>query len=147
MIWVHHSQPGYLPLVEFITRRIWGDARAMSLGTVAAVVNGGKIVAAVLFHNWDRDAGVIEISAASDNKRWLSRAVLFDLFGYAFGQLETQAVFARLDPSNTALARIFSAYGFKRYDLPRMRGRDKGEAVFILGDDDWRANGFHKEHA
>jgi RimJ/RimL family protein N-acetyltransferase len=119
----------------------------MSAGTAAAVAGHGKIVAAVLFHNWDKGAGVIEISAASDNKRWLSRAVLLELFSYAFNRLGCQAVVARIDPENTSLARIFASYGFKRYDLPRLRGRNKGEAVLILGDDDWRANGFHKEYA
>ena len=133
-------------LVKFISERICGTARDMTLGTVAATTVGGK-VAAVLFHNWDKGTGVIEISAASDSKRWLSRAVLAELFGYAFGQLGCQAVCARIDPDNKSLARIFTAYGFKRYDVPRLRGRDKGETILILGDDDWRANGFHKEYA
>jgi RimJ/RimL family protein N-acetyltransferase len=147
MIWVHHSQPGYEALVGFITQRVWGDLRQMTMGTVAAVASGGKVVAAVLFHNWDKASGVIEVSAASDSKRWLSRAVLRELFGYAFNELRCQAVVARIDPANASLARIFTAYGFRRYDLPRMRGREKGEAVLILGDDDWQSNGFHKEYA
>jgi RimJ/RimL family protein N-acetyltransferase len=112
---------------------------------VAAVTSGKTIIAAVLFHNWDRSAGVVEISAASDSKRWLSRGVLLDLFRYAFHELGCQAVVARIDGNNRSLARIFTAYGFKRYDIPRLRGRDATETLFVLADDHWRRNGFHKD--
>lgn len=113
----------------------------MTDGTIA--VTAGPAV--VLFHNWDPGAGVVEITAASDSKRWLTRPVLLELFSYPFDRLGCQAVVARMAPERP-LARMFTAYGFKRYDLPRLRGRNEGEAVLILGDDDWRSNGFHKEH-
>ena len=145
MIWVHHSQPEYEALVQFISVRICGAVRDMTQGTVAVTSVGGKI-AAVLFHNWDKVAGVVEISGASDSKRWLSRSVLAELFGYAFGKLGCQAITAHIDPDNEPLSRILLAYGFKRYDVPRLRGRNKGDAILVLGDDDWRANGFHKEY-
>lgn len=146
MIWVHHSDPRYAVLTAFIAQKIWGNPRPMSDGTLAVSVTQ-RGMAVVLFHNWDAAAGVIEITAASDDPRWLSRPVLWELFNYPFATLGCQAVVARIDPERDRLARIFTAYGFKRYDLPRLRGRNKGEAVLILGDDDWRANGFHKEHA
>jgi len=119
----------------------------MPLGTALALERDGKPIAGVIFTNYDTDRGTIEITAASDCKRWLSRSVLFEMYSYCFDEMGCQAVVQRNDPDNTSLARILTAYGFERYDIPRLRGRDKGEAIFVLTDDAWRTNGFHKEHA
>lgn len=115
----------------------------MTGGTIMAVADGRNIVAACLFHNWDVEAGVIEMTSASTSARWLSRAILREMFSYPFEQLGCQAVIARVDPENTRMCRIASAFGGQRYDIPRLRGRDKAEALFILGDDEWRAGRFH----
>jgi RimJ/RimL family protein N-acetyltransferase len=111
-----------------------------------AVVDNGEVVAGVVFYDYDADAGVIQISGASDNKRWMTRPVLWAIYNYVFNELKCQAAVQRNDPDNTTLAAMMPRYGFKRYDIPRLRGRDKAEALFILGDDDWRGNGFHKEN-
>ena len=144
VIWAHPSQGEvYTALVRFMTGLIWGDERVMTGGTIMAVADDGNIVAACLFHNWDVEAGVIEMTSASTSARWLSRAILREMFSYPFEQLGCQAVIARVDPENTRMCRIASAFGGQRHDIPRLRGRDKAEALFILGDDEWRAGRFH----
>lgn len=110
-----------------------------------AVADGPAIIGACLFHNWDADAGVIELTSASLSPKWLSRPVLRAIFGYAFDELKCQAVVLRVDPDNVRMCRIASAFGFQRHDIPRLRGRDKAEALFILGDDEWRGGRFFKE--
>ena len=59
----------YAPLVEFITTRIWGSPRDMTDGTVMAVTDGNKIIGACLFHNWQPDEGVVEMTSASVSAR------------------------------------------------------------------------------
>lgn len=145
ILWAYHGDPHYGPLVEFITSRIWGAPKDMTGGTVMAVAEGGAVIGACLFHNWQPDEGVIELTSASVSPRWLNRPVLRAMFGYAFDTLKCQAAVMRVDPENTRMCRIASAFGFKRYDIPRLRGRDKAEALFILGDDEWRAGKFSKE--
>lgn len=135
----------YQPLVGFITSRIWGREVPMTEGTVMAVAEGKQIIGACLFHNWQPDEGVIELTSASVSPRWLNRRVLRAMFGYAFDTLKCQAAVMRVDPANVRMCRIASAFGFKRYDIPRLRGRDKAEALFILGDDEWREGKFFKE--
>lgn len=135
----------YAPLVRFITERIWGREQPMTEGTVMAVTDEGQIIGACLFHNWQPDEGVIELTSASASPRWLSRPVLRAMFGYAFDDLKCQAAVMRVDPDNKRMCRMAAAFGFKRYDIPRLRGRDKAEALFILGDDEWRAGKFCKE--
>lgn len=143
-LWLHPSADGFVPVVEYLEARIGLRLSGSDIGTVMAVVDGSAIAGDVLFHNYDPGFGTIEISAASDSKRWLTRPILREMFGYAFGQLACQAVVARMDASRK-LTRIFTAYGFKRYDVPRLRGRGTVEAVIVLSSEDWQDSKFQKE--
>lgn len=144
-VWAHHTEPqAFAAICGFVAKRVWGKLNDFGAGTAMGVVHEGQPVAGVVFHNWDADAGVIELTAAADTPRWLNRAVLADMFGYAFGQLGCQAVVLRVDPENRRMDRIARAYGFVRHDIPRLRGKNKAEAVYVLSDDAWRANGFHR---
>ena len=147
ILWAWEGDTLYDPLVDFITTRIWGSAKAMTDGTVMAVTEGNLVIGACLFHNWQPDEGVIELTSASVSPKWLGRESLWEMFHYAFDQLRCQAAVMRVDPENARMCRIATAFGFKRYDIPRLRGRDKAEAIFILGDDEWRGGRFYKETA
>lgn len=147
ILWAQPRDPLYAPLVRFITERIWGAGQRVSDGTVMAVENGGKIIGACLFHNWQPQEGVIELTGASVSPRWINRQVLRAMAGYAFDNLKCQAAVMRVDPTNTRMCRIATAFGFTRYDIPRLRGRDKAEALFVLGDDEWRTGRFYEENA
>lgn len=144
-VWAHpDTHPGaYSAISDFVSHRIWGDGRGLPDGTALGILHGGALVAGVIYHNWQPREAVVEISVASDNKRWLTRPVLAEMFGFAFGQLGCQAVVCRMDPDNWPLRRICGAYGFTEHTLPRLRGRDRAEIVCILGDDDWRGNKFN----
>lgn len=145
VIWAHPSQgPLYSALERFLCARIWGEIRPMPAGTIMAVQRDGNIIGACLFANYDPEAGVIEMMSASVDARWLSRPVLREMFGFAFGQLGCQAAVLRVDPENARMLRIGKAYGFQRYDIPRLRGRNKAEALLVLGDDEWRSGRFFR---
>ena len=61
-----------------------GDA---GFGPCAAVgvTLGGRLVAGVVFHDWQTGARTMQLSMAAVTPRWASRAVLTGLFFYAFG--------------------------------------------------------------
>lgn len=147
-LWLQRGQSGFDCVERFISSRIWGASRHM-LGDTAilSVGDDGGMSGAAMYQNYDTYNGTIEISAAAVSPGWLSRRVLYEMFEYPFEQLGCQAVVMRCDPEDKRIARIFGAYGFNRYDIPRLRGRDKAEAIYVLADDDWRSNGFHKENA
>lgn len=145
-LWVHHADTAYGKAAGFVCDRIGERPVGWECGTVMLVGNAGRIVAGVLFHNWQPENGVVQISAASDSKRWLTRQILKEMFAYAFETMGAQAVVACMD-AGRRLVRIFEAYGFKKYEIPRLRGRDRAEAIMVLGDDEWKSNGFHKETA
>lgn len=110
------------------------------------VFDGTELIGVMVYHNYDRKAGAIEVSGAADNPRWLTRKVLWDMFAYPFEQLDCQIVVMRVSPENRHLHRILTAYGFDCYTIPRLRGRHEDELIFTLTDDAWRNNGFHRNH-
>lgn len=125
--------------------RVWPHCRTLG------VFDGDQLKAVVVYHNWDPESGVIEISAASTSKRWLTRPVLREIFAYPFDRLAYQMVVARVSPKNQTesgrgTVRIFRSFGFNEYRIPRLRGRDEDEIIFTLTDDQWRSNGYHKEN-
>lgn len=103
--------------------------------------------AVLVYNNYHAKEGVVEVHGAATTPRWLTRPVLYAMYDFPFNRLGCQTVIQRNDPNNRRLARMLLAYGFKEFRLPRLRGRGKDESIFILHDDVWRANGYHKEHA
>lgn len=116
------------------------------------VFDGEKLIAVMLYNNWQPEAGVIEIHGAATDKRWLTKAVLWEMFSYPFQRAGAQLVVMRVSERNSmwngrGLPRLLKSYGFNDYRIPRLRGRGEDEILYTLTDDDWRANGFHKENA
>ena len=136
--WLHPSQgEAYWAAMRFLSSRIWGREIALSPGTALTVTHGNSLRAVCLFHEWDKDAATIEITAASSGP-WMTKTVIAEMADFAFGQLGCQAVILRTGTENRKVCRMASSAGFKRYDVPRLRGRDSAGVFFILGDDEWR---------
>jgi RimJ/RimL family protein N-acetyltransferase len=111
--------------------------------TASVMAADGRLMAAVAFHNWNPQAGVIEVSAAAIDPRWASRAVLSELFGYAFAI--AQAVVARTAEDNTRVRRLWKAFGAQEYIIPRLRGRMTSEVVILLTDDAWAVSRMRRQ--
>lgn len=132
---------------NFVSTAIFGKPGRIGDYCAMAVVDGEKIIAGVLYNNFRPDAGVIEMHAASVDKRWLTRPVLKAMFSLPFDQFGCQLCALRVSEHNKPMIRIAEAYGFKAFHIPRLRGRDEDEFILTLTDDDWRANRFNKDAA
>ena len=114
--------------------------------TAIGVDHEGELVGGFVYTGWTPEAGTIEISYAGTNRRWLTRPVLHAAFSYVFDGIGCQMAIART-PSRLAHAtRIARAYGFKQVTIPRLFGRREDGVISTLTAEDWRSNGFHKEH-
>lgn len=130
---------------DFVSVRIFGRPGLIDQYVAMAVVDRGRVIAGVLYNNWHPENGVIELHAASADKRWLTRPVLKAIFAYPFDQIGCQLCVLRVSERNTPMLRIARAYGFNAYPIPRLRGRDEAECILTLTDDDWRSNRFNKD--
>ena len=130
------------PVMRWISDRIPGCALGFGDCTGLRVFKD-ETIGAVVFHNWNPDAGTICMSAAG-KPGWLTRPVLRAMHGYCFDQVGCQSVVMQVAETNYRMRRIARAYGYREYIIPRLRGRDEAEAVMVLAEEDWRASRFHR---
>ena len=112
---------------------------------IGVIDNEGRLVAGWVWHGLDPSAGTMEFSGASITPRWMTRDILHKLFSYAFDVAGCQMVMTRNSADNKRLHRQLDRYGFTRWDVPRLFGRDEDGVFWTLTDDAWRANNFHTE--
>lgn len=107
------------------------------------VFENGELIAGTLYHNFYPDYGIIELSSASINKRWLTKNVIRDMFFLPFTRLGCQMCILRVSDMNKAMIGIARKFGFSETHIPRLRGRDEGEFIFTMTDDMWRNSRFN----
>lgn len=125
---------------QFVSRVIWGDDRGFSPFCSMAVVENGALIAGVVYHNSDPDAGVIELSAGAIDRRWLRPHVIRRMFGIAFDVLGCQMAILRCAVDNDNMCGIARRFGFSEVIIPRLWGRNRDGAIFTMTDDAWCAH-------
>jgi RimJ/RimL family protein N-acetyltransferase len=124
----------------FVSRLCFGRPDQIERYCSMAVFHGEQLVAGTLYHNWHPEAGVIELTSASTDRRWLTKPVVRAMFHMAFDMIGAQLVALRVSERNAGMVAIARRFGFHGVLIPRLRGRDEAEWVFTLTDDDWRAS-------
>lgn len=105
-----------------------------------AVFHGDELVAGTVFYDWDPDAGVVQLTSASLDRRWLTRPVVRAMFTMAFDMIGAQLAALRVSERNPGMVAIARRFGFDGVLIPRLRGRDEAEWIFTLPDDRWRGS-------
>lgn len=149
MIEVQFSDPEKNPefneaVGNFVSNIIYGVPGRFSQYCSLAVLDEGVVIAGVLYHHFSPKDGVMEMSAGSLDKRWLTRPVLKAMFTVPFDLFGCQMAVLRVSEHNKPMLRIAKAYGFNEFIIPRLRGRDEAEHLLTLTDDGWRDNRFNK---
>ena len=128
-------------VAEFVKNLIPGCERGFGPCTAIGVIDDdGRLIGGWVYYDYDPEAGVIQVSGAATDKRWLTRPVLRALFFYVWDQLGCQMIVTRQDPANKAVRRMWKAAGGVEYIIPRLRGRDKAECLICITDDAFRAS-------
>lgn len=106
--------------------------------TAIGIADDTGLIGGTVFHNYEPESGIIEMSSASVSPRWLPPKMISAIFGYVFDQLKCQAVVMRVREDNARMVRIADKFGFTGVLLPRLADRETGLWVFTLFDDQWR---------
>src|SRR4029077_15657760 len=139
---------GYDDLVAQFVAQLIPATRERGFGACKAfgvVDPQGRMVAGMVYHNYDPSSGVIEMSgAAIPGQQWLSRETIRRMYVYPFLQLDCQMVLMRVDADDQRLLRQLAAlnYGFLR--IPGLLWRDKDAVVGLLTREAWEQNKFNK---
>lgn len=134
-------------MARWMVAQIWGPDSKKTMGNCRCfgVMRNEKLIAVQCFHNWEPDTGVIEFSGAATDPRWLSPAVLKEMFDYPFRVLGCQLLVTRNSINNKRLHRQLKSYGFEHVVIPRLAGRNEDQVIWTLTDDAWKAGKFYKE--
>lgn len=110
---------------------------------IGVIDRDGRLIGGMVYHNYDPDAGVIEMSgAALPGSGWLSRETLRHVYTYPFLQLDCQMVVMRVAADDERLLRQLAAFNYSFIKIPRLLGRNKDAVLALLTKEDWIANKF-----
>jgi RimJ/RimL family protein N-acetyltransferase len=130
-------------VVDFVQANIGIDGIERGFGNCQAVgvVDGnGALVGGMIYHDWSPERGVIELSIAATNPRWITRDVLQFMMDYPFITCGCQMLYQRNAASNERANNILRRWGYNEIKIPRMLGRDKDGVVFTLYAEQWEAH-------
>lgn len=131
-------------IAAWVAAHIPGCERGWHNATAIGVLDNGEPIGGTVFHGWQPESGVIEMSSAGISPRWLCRKMIRAIFEYVFDQLQCQLVVMRVSERNERMVRIAQKFGFDGHLIPRLRGRDENEWVFCLTEEQWRQHPFAK---
>jgi len=127
-------------VASFVAREL-GFTRGFDACT--AIGFGDPIEAGIVYHNWNPEAGLIELTAASRTRTWLNKANLKTIFEYPFSQLGCQVCIARISEHNARARRIWRALGATEHIIPRLRGPNEAEVIATLTKEAWEERNRH----
>jgi RimJ/RimL family protein N-acetyltransferase len=117
-----------------------------NIKTIGVVDAGGVgvLIAGIVYHNWDPEAGIIEISgAALPGQPWLSRETLKRMFQYPFLVCNCQMVVQRTPADDERLLYVLARYGYAFSGVPRLFGRNRDGVICCLTREAWESNKFN----
>lgn len=132
---------------DFVSRIVWGNDGALEKYCTMAVIENGSLIAGTVYHNYHPSEGVIELTSGSLSKKWLTRPVIRAMFSLPFVRLGCQLVVLRVSERNNGMCKIARKFGFDETYIPRLRGRDEGEMIYTLTDDQWFASNYNVNNA
>jgi RimJ/RimL family protein N-acetyltransferase len=130
-------------VAKFTSLLLFGDDRGFgNCRAIGVIDSDGRLTGGVVYHNWQQQAGTIEMSSAATTPRWLNRIVLDAIYRYPFEIAGCQMTIMRVSSRNTRLHRQFDALGMSKYRIPRLYGREEDGIIFTLTEEQWRGGKF-----
>jgi len=111
---------------------------------IGVIDEEGKLIGGLVYHNYDPQAEVIEISGAATTPRWLTRETIRRMYQYPFHVCGCQMIFQRTPADSVKLLSQLAAYDYTFIKVPRMFGRHRDGVLCTLTYEDWRDNRFNK---
>lgn len=113
--------------------------------TTIGIVEGNMLIAGLVYHEFNPDAGTIEISgAAVPGHYWLTRETLKRMYQYPFLGCRCQMVVQRVPAEDERQLRMMAVFGYSFIRIPRALGRDRDGVLCLLTYEDWCGNKFNK---
>lgn len=117
----------------------------ITAGAIGIANADNEPVAGIVFYNWNRRAGTVDIAAAARTGHpWFSRETMRRALDHAFGKLNCQMVVMRVLANNLSLLRQLKAFGCKLTTLERMYGREDDGVICTYTAEQWAVSRFNR---
>jgi RimJ/RimL family protein N-acetyltransferase len=120
-----------------------GRDSVFGASTALGVMDKGKLIAGVVFHNWQPGFRTIEISCAAESPRWAVRGIMSELLSYPFGQIGVNRVTCVTAHDNARTRRFLEGLGMTLEGVGVAAYGDKDAAFYRLLKSEWEAGRFH----
>ena len=105
-----------------------------SIGVAAC----GRLIAGIVYHDYQPGHGTIQISMAAESPLWARRPTIAALLHYPFRQLKVFKVWTAIPVDNTPAIKVNEHIGFKREAiLAHHFGRKRHCAIYRLLEPDY----------
>src|SRR5215467_4856004 len=109
--------------------------------TIGVVRDDGEMIAGIVYHNWNPQAGVIEMSAAAiPGSRWFTRRTADVMYEYPFVQLDCQMIMQLTPADDERLLGQLARGGYMFVLVPRLLGRDQDGVLCLFTREMWIDN-------
>lgn len=129
-------------VVRFVEAGIFSPGRTFGPAVGIGFVKDGRLAAGFVFHNYEPETGVIEVSGYSNCRNWVTPTYFRAIFDYPFNRAGCRVVVARHSEKNKRVIRIWRAIGADQVALPEVRGPGEAEIVAILTREKWENSKF-----
>lgn len=134
---------GHSELVAEFAARLLGFSRGFGeCQAVGFLDKDGKLEGAIVYHNYQPENGVIEISGASTCRTWLNRDRLRTIFDYPF-RIGCRMIVTRTGEHNH-VRRIWRSLGADEIIVPALRSPTEAEVIYTLTREQWQGSKFGK---
>jgi RimJ/RimL family protein N-acetyltransferase len=116
-----------------------------NIKAIGVLSERGSLIAGLVYHNYDPEAGVIEISgAALPGAHWLTRETIKRMYTYPFHICGCQMVVQRTPSDDERLLYMLARYGYNFVTVERLFGRNRDGVVCTLTREAWEGNRYNR---
>ena len=105
--------------------------------TIGVIDGEGRLIAGLIYFNYDPNSEVIEMGAAAITPHWFTRATYRRMFEYPFVECGCQIVYTRVRADNEYHLSQLARMNFNLTAVPRMFGRSEDGVLCTITDDQW----------
>lgn len=137
---VYDFQP---EIQAFVEQGLWGKKRQFGACYCLGFANETEgLVAGMVYHNYDPEAGAIELSGYSSRRRMTQKKWASLVFNFPFDSWDIRLLIGRHSEKNRLVRRIWERVGAKEYLIPEVWGPGEAEAIAVLSREQWEQSKF-----
>ena len=113
--------------------------------TALGVMDKGKLIAGVVYHDWQPAFKTIQVSCAAESPRWAVRGIMSEILDYPFRQLGVNRIVSITAGDDERTRRFLEGLGMTLEGLGVEGFGDKDAAFYRLLKREWEVGRFHKK--